>query len=79
MRYPDMVRRAAPIAGDGFLAAFDGPARTIRCACAVREALRPLGLTLRIGLNSGECEVPGDDLGGIAVHIGRPDTLRCSS
>jgi class 3 adenylate cyclase len=57
-------------AGDGFFAAFDGPARAIRCAAAIRDAVRPLGLQLRTGLHTGECEVIGDKLGGIAVHIG---------
>jgi pimeloyl-ACP methyl ester carboxylesterase len=56
--------------GDGFFAAFDGPARAVRCACAVAEAVRPLGLEVRAGLHTGECEVMGDDMGGIAVHIG---------
>ncbi|HYM30491.1 MAG TPA: adenylate/guanylate cyclase domain-containing protein [Candidatus Cybelea sp.] len=56
-------------AGDGLLATFDGPARGIRCACAVREKMRPLGLQVRTGLHTGECERIGDDIGGIAVHI----------
>jgi class 3 adenylate cyclase len=55
--------------GDGLLATFDGPNRAIRCACAVRERLRPLGLEVRSGLHTGECELIGDDVGGIAVHI----------
>lgn len=55
--------------GDGFLASFDGPARAIRCAQATIEATRPLGIDLRLGLHSGECEIRGDDLGGLAVHI----------
>jgi class 3 adenylate cyclase len=55
--------------GDGFLASFDGPARAIRCALAINEAVRPLGLDLHLGLHTGECEVRGDDLGGLAVHI----------
>jgi class 3 adenylate cyclase len=55
--------------GDGFLATFDGPARGIRCAQAVAEAVRPLGIQIRVGLHTGECEVLGDDIGGIAVHI----------
>ena len=56
--------------GDGFLAAFDGPARSVRCACAIAEETRPLGIEVRAGLHTGECEVMGDDYGGIAVHIG---------
>ena len=57
-------------AGDGLLAAFDGPARAIRCAGAIREAVRLLGLEVRCGIHTGECERVGDDLAGIAVHIG---------
>ncbi|HXH95873.1 MAG TPA: adenylate/guanylate cyclase domain-containing protein [Gaiellaceae bacterium] len=57
-------------AGDGFFASFDGPARAIRCACAIREAVRELGLEIRGGLHTGECEVVDGKVGGIAVHIG---------
>jgi len=57
-------------AGDGFLAAFDGPARAIRCAGAIRDMARSLDLEVRCGLHTGECELVGDDLAGIAVHIG---------
>ena len=56
--------------GDGVLATFDGPARGVRCACAIADELRPLGIEVRAGLHTGECEVIGDDIGGIAVHIG---------
>ncbi len=56
--------------GDGFFAAFDGPARAIRCACAVNDAVRQLGIQIRAGLHTGEVEVMGDNVGGIAVHIG---------
>ena len=56
--------------GDGFLAAFDGPARAIRCAAAMRDAVRALNLEIRCGLHTGECELVGKDLAGIAVHIG---------
>ena len=56
--------------GDGFLAMFDGPQRAIRCAMAIRDAMQALGIDLRAGLHTGECEVRGDDIGGIAVHIG---------
>jgi class 3 adenylate cyclase len=55
--------------GDGFLAAFDGPARAIRCAQAIANQARALGVEVRAGLHTGECEVRGDDLAGIAVHI----------
>ncbi|RXG98876.1 adenylate/guanylate cyclase domain-containing protein [Bradyrhizobium vignae] len=56
--------------GDGFLATFDGPARGVRCACAIVEEMRPLGIEVRAGLHTGECEMIGSDVGGIAVHIG---------
>jgi class 3 adenylate cyclase len=56
--------------GDGFLATFDGPARGIRCACAVSDSAGQLGLAIRAGLHTGECEMMEDDVGGIAVHIG---------
>jgi pimeloyl-ACP methyl ester carboxylesterase len=62
--------REIDTAGDGFLAAFDGPARAVRCACSISDAVRPLGIEVRAGLHTGECEVMGDKLGGIAVHIG---------
>jgi class 3 adenylate cyclase len=77
----DSTRRAAEIgdrfwgrevntSGDGFLAMFDGPQRAIRCAMAIRDAVQGLGIEVRVGLHTGECEVRGDDIGGIAVHIG---------
>jgi class 3 adenylate cyclase/pimeloyl-ACP methyl ester carboxylesterase len=56
--------------GDGFLAMFDGPQRAIRCAMAIRDAVQTLGIEVRAGLHTGECEIRGDDIGGIAVHIG---------
>ncbi len=56
--------------GDGFLATFDGPARAIRCARAIRASLLDLGINNRAGLHTGECELVGDDIGGMAVHIG---------
>ena len=56
--------------GDGFLSAFDSPARAIRCATAICLAMPSIGLQVRAGVHTGECEVIGDDLGGIAVHIG---------
>jgi class 3 adenylate cyclase len=55
--------------GDGFVACFDGPARAIRCGEAIIGATRGLGIEVRAGLHTGECEVRGDDLGGLAVHI----------
>lgn len=55
--------------GDGFVISFDGPARAIRCALAISEATGKLGVDLRMGLHTGECEVRGDDLGGLAMHI----------
>lgn len=77
-RYYGVVRREVArfrgrevdTAGDGFLARFDGPARAIRCACAIRDAVRSVGLEIRAGLHTGECEVIGEKLSGIAVHIG---------
>jgi len=62
--------REIDTAGDGFLASFDGPARAIRCARAVADGVRALGLEVRAGLHTGECEIVGDKLGGISVHIG---------
>ena len=62
--------REVHTSGDGFLATFDGPQRAIRCAMAIRDAVQPLGIEVRAGLHTGECEVRGDDIGGIAVHIG---------
>jgi class 3 adenylate cyclase len=56
--------------GDGFLATFDGPARAIRCACAIREDVGSLGLDVHAGVHTGECEVMSEDVGGMAVHIG---------
>jgi class 3 adenylate cyclase len=56
--------------GDGLLATFDGPARAIRCALAVAEAVRALGLEIRAGLHTGEIELAGNAVRGIAVHIG---------
>jgi pimeloyl-ACP methyl ester carboxylesterase len=78
--------REVNTAGDGLLATFDGPARAIRCAGSVRERMRPLGLQVRTGLHTGECELIGDDIGGIAVHIAarvaasaEPDEVMVSS
>jgi pimeloyl-ACP methyl ester carboxylesterase len=62
--------REVKTTGDGILATFDGPARGVRCACAIAEEIHPLGIDVRAGLHTGECEMMGDDVGGIAVHIG---------
>jgi len=56
--------------GDGILAVFDGPGRAIRCASAIRDEVRSLGIEVRSGLHCGEVELRGEDIGGIAVHIG---------
>jgi pimeloyl-ACP methyl ester carboxylesterase/class 3 adenylate cyclase len=56
--------------GDGFLATFDGPARAIECACAIRDGVGPLGLEVRAGLHTGECELGGEDVRGMAANIG---------
>jgi pimeloyl-ACP methyl ester carboxylesterase len=77
-RHHAMIRRALTrfrgreiyTAGDGFLATFDGPARAVRCACAITDEVRSLGIEVRAGLHTGECEIMDDKLGGIAVHIG---------
>jgi class 3 adenylate cyclase len=61
--------RLVKLTGDGLLATFDGPGRAIRCASAFREALAPLGIRIRAGLHTGEVELRGDDIGGIAVHL----------
>jgi len=62
--------REVNTSGDGFLAMFDGPQRAIRCAMSIRDAVQSLGIEVRAGLHTGECEVRGDDIGGIGVHIG---------
>jgi class 3 adenylate cyclase len=61
--------REVKTTGDGFLVTFDGPARAIRCAGAVHDAARQLHVDVRVGLHTGEVEVRGDDIGGVAVHI----------
>ena len=62
--------REIDTAGDGFLATFDGPARAVRCARAITDAMRELGIEVRAGVHTGEVEVDGDSVRGIAVHIG---------
>jgi class 3 adenylate cyclase len=62
--------REISTAGDGFLATFEGPARAIRCASAITEAVQSLGLEIRAGLHTGEIEMVGEDVRGVALHIG---------
>jgi class 3 adenylate cyclase len=62
--------RELDTAGDGLFAAFDGPARAVRCAAAIRDGMRALNLDVRGGVHTGECELIGEKMGGIAVHIG---------
>ena len=62
--------REIDTAGDGFLAAFDGPARAVQAAQAISDKVRLMGLNIRAGLHTGECEIAGSKLAGIAVHIG---------
>jgi class 3 adenylate cyclase len=70
-RYLTLFRgRELDTAGDGVFAAFDGPARAIRCACTIADSVRELGIEVRAGLHTGECEIVGEKLAGIAVHIG---------
>ncbi len=66
----DYRGREISTAGDGFFASFEGPARAIRCASALNDAMRSLNLQVRCGIHTGECELIGNDLAGIAVHIG---------
>jgi class 3 adenylate cyclase len=71
VRETDRFRgRRVKTTGDGMLAVFDGPARAVHCAEAIRDEVAELGVQLRAGLHVGECELRGDDVGGIAVHIG---------
>ena len=65
--------------GDGVLASFDGPGRAIRCACAIRDSVRTLGIDVRAGLHTGEIEAVGDDLAGVAVHIGARVSAKASA
>ena len=77
-RHHELVRRQlvrfrgreVDTAGDGFFASFDGPARAIRCGCAINEAMPELGLDVRVGLHTGECELIDGKVAGIAVHTG---------
>jgi class 3 adenylate cyclase len=65
--------------GDGIVATFDGPARAVRCACAIRDALGAVGLDVRAGLHTGEIEVRGANIAGIAVHIGQRVSAEATS
>jgi class 3 adenylate cyclase len=56
--------------GDGFIARFDGPARAVSCACAIRDGATSLGIEVRAGVHTGEIEIHGEEIHGIAVHIG---------
>jgi class 3 adenylate cyclase len=77
-RHHELVRRQLvrfrgremDTAGDGFFASFDGPARAIRCGCAIADAMGDLGLDVRVGLHTGECELVDGKVAGIAVHTG---------
>ncbi len=62
--------REVKTTGDGFLATFAAPSRAIACACALRDAVHQFGIDVRVGLHTGECEIMGDDVGGLAVHTG---------
>ena len=62
--------REVDTAGDGFLASFDGPARAVRCAISAGAAVRELGVDIRAGVHTGECELDGPKIRGIAVHTG---------
>ena len=55
--------------GDGFLATFDSPTRAVQCARAIRDAVRRLGLEIRAGIHTGECEMASGDVAGVAVHV----------
>jgi class 3 adenylate cyclase len=70
-RHIDRFRgRRVGTAGDGVLALFDGPVRAVSCACAIRDGVRGLGLEIRAGLHTGEIERHGDEVAGLALHIG---------
>jgi class 3 adenylate cyclase len=77
-RHDDLVRRRladhggreVKHTGDGFLATFEGPARAVHCASTIASVLEEMGISARVGLHTGECELRGEDVGGLAVHIG---------
>jgi class 3 adenylate cyclase len=62
--------RELDTAGDGFFASFDGPARAVRCAVAVSQSVSDLGIEVRCGVHTGECEIRGEKIAGLAVHVG---------
>lgn len=82
---PNLIRgREVHTAGDGFLATFDGPARAVMAARGIREAVGQLGLQIKVGLHTGECELVPGGVRGIAVHTGcewplLPSQAKCSS
>lgn len=65
----DFGGREVDTAGDGFFATFDGPARGLRCAQAIRDSVRAIGIEIRAGLHAGECEIAGGRVVGVAVHV----------
>ncbi len=69
-RWRELLGREIDTAGDGFLAAFDGPARAVRAAAAIVSDVKKLGVDIRAGVHTGECETMGEKLSGIAVHVG---------
>jgi class 3 adenylate cyclase len=71
--------REVKTTGDGIMATFDGPARAIRCAQAIGAGARQLGIEVRAGLHTGEVEVRGDDIGGIAVHLAQRVSAQAGS
>jgi class 3 adenylate cyclase len=71
--------REIKLTGDGVLATFDGPARAVRCACAIRDAIHALGVEVRAGVHIGEIEMRGDDIAGIAVHVGQRVASRAAA
>jgi class 3 adenylate cyclase len=71
--------REIKLTGDGVLATFDGPARAVRCACAIRDVIHALGVEVRAGVHIGEIEMRGDDIAGIAVHVGQRVASRAAA
>jgi class 3 adenylate cyclase len=71
--------REVNTSGDGFLAMFDGPQRAIRCAMSIRDVVQALGIQVRAGLHTGECEVRGDDIGARVSALAGPNDVLVSS